>query len=35
MTFRLGCCAIEMMSIGASRFDIAAFELGVPSLPSQ
>src|ERR1700678_2482577 len=24
-TFRLACCAIEMMSMGASRFDIARF----------
>jgi len=25
MTFGLACCAIEMMSMGAARFDIARF----------
>jgi len=25
MTFGLACCAIEMMSMGASRFDVARF----------
>jgi len=25
MTFGLACCAIEMMAMGASRFDVARF----------
>ena len=29
MTFGLACCAIEMMSMGASRFDVARFGMEV------
>ena len=36
MTFGLACCAIEMMSMGGSRYDIAPFRCrGLPSIPRQ
>src|ERR1700739_338142 len=36
MTFGLACCAIEMVSVGGSRFDIAGFGAGgVRPLPRQ
>jgi NADH-quinone oxidoreductase subunit B len=32
MTFGLACCAIEMMSMGAARFDVARFGMEVFAL---